>query len=178
MSKIWNVPGMVSLPCSFAGRGRPCVALVSWWGEGNREGNREDNEGNLERVFNAIKSNPHATIAELENVLGVSHATVERAQKSLQEAGRIRRVGGTRGHWEVLETWNLVEDQGMSIRIKHFRRFKSIFVTLMFVMIASVSPRTAWATEPTNVIFIYLPSFQIYSVNSVFSLAQLHSVVN
>lgn len=43
----------------------------------------------------------------------------------------------------------------MSIRIKHFRRFKSIFVTLMFVMIASVSPRTAWATEPTNVIFIH-----------------------
>ena len=71
--------------------------------EGN-EGNREGNEGNLERVFNAIKSNPHATIAELENVLGVSHATVARAQKSLQEAGRIRRVGGTRGHWEVLET--------------------------------------------------------------------------
>lgn len=70
--------------------------------EGN-EGNREGNEGNLERVFKAIKSNPHATIAELENVLGVSHATVERAQKSLQEAGRIRRVGGTRGHWEVLE---------------------------------------------------------------------------
>ena len=71
--------------------------------EGNREGNPVGNEGNLERVFNAIKSNPHATIAELENVLGVSHATVERAQKSLQEAGRIRRVGGTRGHWEVLE---------------------------------------------------------------------------
>ena len=43
----------------------------------------------------------------------------------------------------------------MSILIKHFRRFKSIFVTLMFVMIASVSPRTAWATEPTNVIFIH-----------------------
>ena len=69
--------------------------------EGNREGNPVGNEGNLERVFNAIKSNPHATIAELENVLGVSHATIERAQKSLQEAGRIRRVGGTRGHWEV-----------------------------------------------------------------------------
>ena len=69
--------------------------------EGNREGNPVGNEGSLERVFNAIKSNPHATIAELENVLGVSHATVERAQKSLQEAGRIRRVGGTRGHWEV-----------------------------------------------------------------------------
>lgn len=49
--------------------------------EGNREGNPVGNEGNLERVFNAIKSNPHATIAELENVPGVSHATVERAQK-------------------------------------------------------------------------------------------------
>lgn len=47
------------------------------------------------------------------------------------------------------------EDQGMSIRTKHFRLLKSIFATLMFAMITSVSFRTALATEPTNVIFIH-----------------------
>ncbi len=68
--------------------------------EGN-EGNREGNEGNSERVLKAIKLNPRITIAELGKKLLLSHATVERVQKSLQKAGRLRRIGGTRGHWEV-----------------------------------------------------------------------------
>ena len=67
---------------------------------GANEGNRE---GNIERIIKAINLNPRITIAELEKVLSLSHATIERAQKSLQMAGRLRRVGGTRGHWEIVE---------------------------------------------------------------------------
>ena len=76
--------------------------------EGNREGNeanegnREGNEGNLERIVKAIRLNPKITIAELEKTLLLSHATIDRAQKSLQATGRIRRIGGTRGHWEII----------------------------------------------------------------------------
>ena len=71
--------------------------------EGNREGNEGNHEGNLERIIKAIRLNPRITIAELEKILSLSHATIERAQKYLQAAGRLRRVGGTRGHLEVLE---------------------------------------------------------------------------
>ena len=68
-----------------------------------KEGNREGNEGNVEQlVFAAIAADPKITIAGLGKRLGVSHATVERSQKALQIAGRIRRKGGTRGVWEVL----------------------------------------------------------------------------
>ena len=71
--------------------------------EGNHEGNEGNREGNLERIVKAIRLNSRITIAELEKILSLSHATIERAQKSLQAAGRLRRVGGTRGHWEVIE---------------------------------------------------------------------------
>ncbi len=71
--------------------------------EGNREGN-EGNEGNLTtRLFNALKRNPKASIVALARDLCVSHATVERAEKALQSEGRIRRKGGTRGVWEILD---------------------------------------------------------------------------
>ena len=75
--------------------------------EGNREGNvgnREGNEGSLTtRLFNALKRNPKASIVALAKDLSVSHATVERAEKALQSEGRIRRKGGTRGVWEILD---------------------------------------------------------------------------
>ncbi len=70
--------------------------------EGN-EGNHEGNEGNPERILKAVKLNPKITISELVESLLLSHATIERVQKSLQKAGRLRRIGGTRGHWEVCE---------------------------------------------------------------------------
>ena len=63
--------------------------------EGNREGNEGNREGNLGRIIKAIRLNPRITIAELEKALSLSHATIERAQKSLQAAGRLRRVGGS-----------------------------------------------------------------------------------
>lgn len=70
--------------------------------EGN-EGNHEGNEGNPERLLKAVQLNPRITIAELGKSLRLSHATIERVQKALQKAGRLRRIGGTRGHWEVCE---------------------------------------------------------------------------
>ncbi len=71
--------------------------------EGN-EGNREGDEGNLTaRLLNALKHNPKASIVTLAKDLRVSHATVERAEKTLRSEGRIRRKGGTRGVWEILD---------------------------------------------------------------------------
>ena len=73
--------------------------------EGRREDN-EDNEDNYEdnqtMVLNAISKNHHQTIRQLAVELPISKATVERVLKALQRSGRISRVGGTRGHWEVV----------------------------------------------------------------------------
>ena len=70
--------------------------------EGNYEGNERSHEGDFkDRMMKEIRANPRLTIAQLQNLLGCSHATVERCQKELVNAGVICRVGGTRGYWKV-----------------------------------------------------------------------------
>ena len=53
-------------------------------------------------VVDLIRNDSRITAAKMASSLGVVERTVQRALKALQIAGRIRRVGGTRGRWEVL----------------------------------------------------------------------------
>ena len=71
--------------------------------DGGREDNREDNEDNSELVLASIARDPRLTVRQLAANLPISKATVERVLKSLQGNGRLRRVGGTRGYWEILK---------------------------------------------------------------------------
>ena len=71
--------------------------------DGGREENREDNEDNSELVLASIARDPRLTVRQLAANLPISKATVERVLKSLQGNGRLRRVGGTRGYWEILK---------------------------------------------------------------------------
>ena len=74
-------------------------------GEVNREDNadnREDNADNQTLVMKAITRNPHLTVRQLATELPISKATVERTLKALQKIGKLRRVGGTRGVWEII----------------------------------------------------------------------------
>ena len=66
------------------------------------EVNHEVNEVNL-HIMQILKDNPQCTIPDLATACNVSRATVDRAVKTLKDANRIRRVGGTRGHWEVCD---------------------------------------------------------------------------
>ena len=52
-------------------------------------------------VINALLSDPKLSARMIASLLGVGTRTVQRALKTLQDAGRIRRIGGTRGRWEV-----------------------------------------------------------------------------
>jgi DNA-binding IclR family transcriptional regulator len=54
-------------------------------------------------VINTLWSNPKLSARMIASLLGVGTRTVQRALKTLQDAGRIRRIGGTRGKWEVVE---------------------------------------------------------------------------
>ena len=69
----------------------------------DNEDNREDNEDNSELVLASIARDPRLTVRQLAATLPISKATVERVLKSLQDNGRLRRVGGTRGYWEILK---------------------------------------------------------------------------
>ena len=69
----------------------------------DNEDNREDNEDNSELVLASIARDPRLTVRQLAANLPISKATVERVLKSLQDNGRLRRVGGTRGYWEILK---------------------------------------------------------------------------
>ena len=74
-------------------------------GEVNREDKadkREDNADNKTLVINAIARNSRLTVRQLAAELPISKATVERVLKALQEAGKLRRIGGTRGVWKII----------------------------------------------------------------------------
>ena len=66
------------------------------------EVNREVNEVN-QCILQILRSTPQCTIPVMAQMAKVSRATIDRAIKTLKEQGRIRRVGRTRGHWEVIE---------------------------------------------------------------------------
>ncbi len=66
---------------------------------GVNEVNREVNQC----ILQILRSTPQCTIPVMAQLAKVSRATIDRAIKTLKEQGRIRRVGRTRGHWEVIE---------------------------------------------------------------------------
>ena len=48
-----------------------------------------------------MKTKPKISAAQLAEILDISTTAVEKNIKQLREDGRIERIGGTRGHWEV-----------------------------------------------------------------------------
>ena len=68
---------------------------------GNQLGNQLGNT--KETILNEMKNNPKISGIQLSEKLGVSTTAVEKNIKQLRGDGRIKRVGGTRGHWEVVD---------------------------------------------------------------------------
>ena len=52
-------------------------------------------------VLDALRADSKMSAMRIASMLGVATRTVQRALKALQDAGSIRRIGGTRGRWEV-----------------------------------------------------------------------------
>ena len=52
-------------------------------------------------VLDALRTDSKISAMRIASRLGVATRTVQRALKALQDAGSIRRIGGTRGRWEV-----------------------------------------------------------------------------
>ena len=99
---------MESIPCKITDT-MGIIADVNLLNEDGKEVNREDNADNREDnadnktlVTNAIARNSRLTVRQLATELPISKATVERVLKALQEAGKLRRIGGTRGVWKII----------------------------------------------------------------------------
>ena len=56
-----------------------------------------------QKTFEAICSDPYATLAKLSSIVGISDRSIKTHIALLKKAEIIRRVGGkTHGHWEVI----------------------------------------------------------------------------
>jgi ATP-dependent DNA helicase RecG len=69
---------------------------------GNQLGNQLGNTKEL--ILAEMKTNPKISGAQLAELLDISTTAVEKNIKQLREDGLVKRVGGTRGHWEVIES--------------------------------------------------------------------------
>ena len=54
-------------------------------------------------IITEMKANPKISGVQLAQILGISATAIEKNIKQLREEGLIKRVGGTRGHWESIE---------------------------------------------------------------------------
>lgn len=68
---------------------------------GNQLGNQLGNIKNS--ILSEMKANPKISGVQLAELLGVSTTAIEKNIKQLRDDGLIKRIGGTRGHWEVKE---------------------------------------------------------------------------
>jgi len=68
---------------------------------GNDVGNEPEGRDMALEVLSAIRADVKVSAARLAKRLAVSCRTIERVMSDLRKEGCIRRVGGTRGHWEV-----------------------------------------------------------------------------
>ncbi|MCL2079514.1 MAG: putative DNA binding domain-containing protein [Oscillospiraceae bacterium] len=56
------------------------------------------------KILDAFRNNPRATIKEVAKIIGVTSRTIDREVESLKVEGRLKRIGSARsGHWEVYE---------------------------------------------------------------------------
>ena len=59
---------------------------------------------NQEKILEMVKKNPHVTLDELSEKIGISRKSIAANVKKLQEAGMLKRQGANKnGYWEVLD---------------------------------------------------------------------------
>lgn len=73
------------------------------------ESKKSDQKSNLksdQKILDLIMQDNKITIMQICQQLDMSESGVKKVIKKLKDENRVQRVGGTRGHWEVLEDKN------------------------------------------------------------------------
>ena len=70
---------------------------------GSRVGNRVGNNltENQQRIIENIENNSKISAMKLSETLGISKRKIEENLAKLKELGMLKRIGGTRGYWEI-----------------------------------------------------------------------------
>ena len=64
---------------------------------------RKTSEKTSEKILRLVSTNQRITIAELAKTIGVTPRSIERNLKTLQDQGRIKRIGPDKGgHWKII----------------------------------------------------------------------------
>ncbi|MDE7101548.1 MAG: HTH domain-containing protein [Bacteroidales bacterium] len=72
---------------------------------GNDTLNPENDTLNIEdKILLTLKGNPHITLSQIAEHLGVSRITIQRILSLLQQQGRVLRIGARKnGYWQISE---------------------------------------------------------------------------
>lgn len=71
--------------------------------KGSPKGSLKSSLKDSQKIRELMQQDPHITIAEISQNLGVSDRAVKKRIKKMKEEGKLRRVGPAKGgHWEVL----------------------------------------------------------------------------
>ena len=69
-------------------------------GKSNQESNQKSNQ----KILEAIRNNPHITINEMHEAIGLSESGVKKVLRKLREEGRLERVGANKdGYWRIID---------------------------------------------------------------------------
>ena len=74
---------------------------------GNKVGSKVGNElsENQQKIVVALRGNQKLSAQKLSDIIGTSKRKVEENLAKLKSKGVIKRIGGTRGHWEVCDNF-------------------------------------------------------------------------
>jgi len=67
---------------------------------GSNTGSKEEDD--VSRVLRCIEQNPNVSYDGIALSTGMKKRTVQRRLQEMKEAGIVQRIGGTRGHWEIV----------------------------------------------------------------------------
>lgn len=71
--------------------------------KGSPKGSLKSSLKESQKIRDLMQQDPHVTIAEISQNMGVSDRAVKKRIEKMKEEGKIRRVGPAKGgHWEVL----------------------------------------------------------------------------
>lgn len=55
------------------------------------------------KILSSMRNDPKISAKQLSIMLSITTAAIEKNIRQLRENGYIQRIGGTRGHWKILE---------------------------------------------------------------------------
>ena len=60
-------------------------------------------------ILGFLNNNPHITRSQLSQIFQINESAVSKHLDNLKKKGIIKRIGGTRGYWELTQSTDIDE---------------------------------------------------------------------